>query len=67
MKLKLGVPKGSLQEITIKLFKKAGFNINVSARSYFPSIDDKEIETVRFRAQEMVRYVESGVSDCGIN
>ena len=66
MKLKLGVPKGSLQDITIKLFKKAGFNIAISARSYFPSIDDEEIETVLFRAQEMSRYVESGIIDCGI-
>lgn len=66
MKLKLGIPKGSLQDITIRLFKKAGFNIAVSARSYFPSIDDEEIEAVLFRAQEMSRYVESGIIDCGI-
>ena len=66
MKLKLGIPKGSLQELTIKLFKKAGFNIAVSDRGYFPSIDDKEIEAVLFRAQEMSRYVENGVIDCGI-
>lgn len=66
MKLKLGIPKGSLQDLTVKLFKKAGFNINVSKRSYFPSIDDKEIEGVLFRAQEMSRYVESGIIDCGI-
>ena len=66
MKLKLGVPKGSLQELTIKLFKKAGFTITVSERSYFPSIDDGEIEAVLFRAQEMARYVESGTIDCGI-
>lgn len=66
MKLKLGIPKGSLQDQTIKLFKKAGFNITVSERSYFPSIDDNEIEAVLFRAQEMSRYVESGIIDCGI-
>ena len=66
MKLKLGIPKGSLQELTVKLFKKAGFNVNVSSRSYFPSIDDDEIEPVMFRAQEMSRYVENGIIDCGI-
>ncbi len=66
MKLKLGIPKGSLQDITVRLFKKAGFNIIVSARSYFPSIDDNEIEAVLFRAQEMSRYVENGIIDAGI-
>ena len=66
MKLKLGIPKGSLQDLTVKLFKKAGFNINISARSYFPSIDDREIEAVLFRAQEMSRYVENGIINCGI-
>lgn len=66
MKLKLGIPKGSLQEVTVRLFKKAGFNVSVSARNYFPSIDDEEIEGVLFRAQEMSRYVESGIIDCGI-
>jgi len=66
MKLKLGIPKGSLEETTVKLFKKAGFNISVSSRSYFPAIDDQEIEAVLFRAQEMSRYVENGVIDCGI-
>jgi ATP phosphoribosyltransferase len=66
MKLKLGIPKGSLQDLTIKLFKKAGFTITASERSYFPSIDDREIEAVLFRAQEMSRYVENGVIDCGI-
>lgn len=65
-KLKLGIPKGSLQESTIRIFKKAGFNISVSERSYFPSIDDEEIEAVMFRAQEMSRYVEDGIIDCGI-
>jgi len=66
MKLKLGIPKGSLQELTVKLFKKAGFAIGISRRSYFPSIDDAEIEAVLFRAQEMSRYVENGIIDCGI-
>jgi len=63
--LKLGLPKGSLQEATFKMFKKAGFNISVSERSYFPSIDDPEIEPVLLRAQEMSRYVETDL-DCGI-
>ena len=65
-KLKLGLPKGSLQEATIRMFKKAGYVITVNSRSYFPSIDDKEIEPVLLRAQEMSRYVEEGVLDCGI-
>jgi len=65
-KLKLGLPKGSLQESTFKMFKKAGFNINVGSRSYFPYIDDPEIEAVLIRAQEMSRYVEDGALDCGI-
>lgn len=65
--LKLGLPKGSLQEATFKMFKKAGFNVNVSSeRSYFPSIDDAEIEPVLLRAQEMSRYVQDGALDCGI-
>jgi len=66
MKLKIGIPKGSLQESTVRIFKKAGFNIAVSSRSYFPSIDDEEMEAVMFRAQEMSRYVEDGIIDCGI-
>jgi len=66
MKLKLGLPKGSLQEATVKMFKKAGFYVGVSERSYFPSIDDDEIECVLFRAQEMARYVEDGILDVGI-
>lgn len=66
MRLKLGIPKGSLQDATIRMLKKAGFNISVSERSYFPSIDDEEIETILFRAQEMSRYVEDGTLDCGI-
>jgi len=65
-KLKLGLPKGSLQEATIRMFKKAGFYIGVSERSYFPSIDDDEIECILFRAQEMSRYVEDGILDVGI-
>jgi len=64
--LKLGIPKGSLQEKTLELFRMAGFNIYLSSRSYFPSIDDDEIEVVLIRAQEMSRYVEEGVLDCGI-
>jgi len=65
-KLKLGLPKGSLQEATVRMFKKAGFSIGISERSYFPSIDDDEIECILFRAQEMSRYVEDGILDCGI-
>jgi len=64
--LKLGLPKGSLQEATLKMFGKAGFNIYASERSYFPSIDDPEIEPVLLRAQEMSRYVQDGALDCGI-
>jgi ATP phosphoribosyltransferase len=65
-KLKLGLPKGSLQEATVKMFKKAGFYVGISERSYFPSIDDDDIECVLFRAQEMARYVEDGILDVGI-
>ncbi|MBP7056006.1 MAG: ATP phosphoribosyltransferase [Candidatus Omnitrophica bacterium] len=65
-KLKLGIPKGSLQEATVRMFKKAGFYLGVSDRSYFPSIDDEEIECVLFRAQEMSRYVDDGILDAGI-
>jgi ATP phosphoribosyltransferase len=65
--LKLGLPKGSLQESTFKMFKKAGFNVFLaSERSYFPSINDPQIEPVLLRAQEMSRYVEDGALDCGI-
>ncbi|MDP2922879.1 MAG: ATP phosphoribosyltransferase [Candidatus Omnitrophota bacterium] len=64
--LKLGIPKGSLQEKTLEIFKNGGFNISVSSRSYFPSIDDPEIKVTMLRAQEMSRYVEEGVLDCGI-
>jgi len=64
--LKLGLPKGSLQESTLKLFRKAGYHITVSSRSYYPSFDDVEIESMLIRAQEMARYVESGILDCGL-
>ena len=64
--LKLGIPKGSLQESTLKLFRKAGYHVSVSARSYYPSIDDPEIEAMLIRAQEMAGYVENGVLDCGL-
>jgi ATP phosphoribosyltransferase len=66
MKLKLGIPKGSLQDATIQLFGRAGFNIYVSSRSYFPGIDDPEIECMLIRAQEMARYVSDGVLDAGL-
>lgn len=65
-KLRLGLPKGSLQESTLYLFKKAGFNISVSSRSYFPSIDDDDIECMLIRAQEMARYTEEGVLDVAL-
>ena len=64
--LKLGIPKGSLQDKTLELFKMAGFNVYASSRSYFPTIDDPEIKVVLIRAQEMSRYVEEGMLDCGI-
>src|SRR5262247_579138 len=66
MKLKLGIPKGSLQDATIHLFARAGFNVYVSTRSYFPTIDDPEIECMLIRAQEMARYVSDGVLDAGL-
>jgi ATP phosphoribosyltransferase len=66
VKLKLGIPKGSLQEATIQLFARAGFNIYVSSRSYFPTIDDPEIECMLIRAQEMARYVSTGMLDAGL-
>jgi ATP phosphoribosyltransferase len=65
-KLKIGIPKGSLQDSTIDLFEKAGWKISVSSRNYFPSIDDPEITCALVRAQEMSRYVESGVLDLGL-
>jgi ATP phosphoribosyltransferase len=66
MKLKLGLPKGSLQDATVQLFARAGFNVYVSSRSYFPAIDDPEIECMLIRAQEMARYVSDGVLDAGL-
>lgn len=65
-KLKLGIPKGSLENATIELFQKAGWKISVSSRNYFPSIDDAEISCALIRAQEMARYIESGVLDVGL-
>jgi ATP phosphoribosyltransferase len=66
MTLKLGIPKGSLENATVDLFRRAGFHIQISSRSYFPSIDDVEIECMLIRAQEMARYVEDGVLDAGL-
>lgn len=65
-RLKLGIPKGSLQESTVELFAKAGWRISIGSRSYFPGIDDPEIECMLVRAQEMPRYVESGALDAGL-
>lgn len=65
-KLKLGIPKGSLEKATIELFRRSGWHIQVSGRSYFPDIDDPEISCSMCRAQEMARYVENGTLDCGI-
>ena len=66
MKLKLGIPKGSLENATVDLFRRAGFNIQTSSRSYFPAIDDPEMECMLIRAQEMARYVEDGILDAGL-
>ena len=66
MRLKLGLPKGSLQEASVQLFRRAGFEITINPRSYFPHIDDAEIECMLIRAQEMARYVEDGVLDAGL-
>jgi ATP phosphoribosyltransferase len=66
MKLKLGIPKGSLQDATVQLFARAGYTIYASSRSYFPTIDDPEIECMLIRAQEMARYVADGVLDAGL-
>jgi ATP phosphoribosyltransferase len=65
-RLKLGIPKGSLQDSTVELFAKAGWRISINSRSYFPAIDDPEIECMMVRAQEMARYVESGALDAGL-
>ncbi len=67
MKLRLGLPKGSLQEATFNLFKQAGFEINVRSRSYFPVVNDPELEIILMRAQEIPRYVNEGVLDAGIS
>lgn len=67
MKLRLGLPKGSLQEATFQLFRKAGYKITVNGRSYYPAIDDPEIEPVLMRAQEIPRYVHQGVLDAGLS
>ncbi len=64
--LRIGLPKGSLQETTTSLFAKAGYDVRISGRSYYPSIDDPEIECILIRPQEMARYVGQGVLDCGI-
>jgi ATP phosphoribosyltransferase len=65
-KLRLGIPKGSLENATVDLFRRAGFNIQTSSRSYFPSVDDPEMECMLIRAQEMARYVEDGILDAGL-
>jgi ATP phosphoribosyltransferase len=66
VKLKLGIPKGSLENATVELFRRAGYTITTSSRSYFPGIDDPEIECMLIRAQEMARYVEDGILDAGL-
>jgi ATP phosphoribosyltransferase len=66
VKLKLGIPKGSLENATVDLFRRAGYVITTSSRSYFPGIDDPEIECMLIRAQEMARYVEDGILDAGL-
>src|SRR3984885_9914943 len=65
-KLKLGIPKGSLQDATIALFERAGWRIFANGRSYFPTVDDNELECVLIRGQEMARYVDKGVLDAGL-
>lgn len=66
VKFKIGIPKGSLQDSTVELFRKAGYKITVHSRSYFPSVDDPEMECMLIRAQEMSRYVEDGILDAGL-
>src|SRR5512147_2208125 len=66
MKLRLGIPKGSLQDATVQLFARAGYTIYASSRSYFPTVDDPEIECMLIRAQEMARYVADGILDAGL-
>ena len=65
-KLKIGIPKGSLQEATLELFRKAGYNVSLTERSYKPTIDDDEVECLLIRAQEIPRYVQEGVLDIGL-
>jgi ATP phosphoribosyltransferase len=65
-RLKLGLPKGSLQEASLQLFRRAGYEITLNPRSYFPAIDDEEIDCMLIRAQEMARYVEDGILDAGL-
>ncbi len=65
-RLRLGLPKGSLQDATIRMMGRAGWTINVSSRSYYPTVDDDELEIILLRAQEIPRYVEEGVLDCGV-
>ena len=66
MRLKLGLPKGSLQDSTFRMFKKAGYNIEVGSRSYYPNVDDQELEIILMRAQEIPRYVAAGLLDSGV-
>jgi ATP phosphoribosyltransferase len=66
MKLKIALPKGSLQDSTLELMRKAGFHCTISTRSYFPWVDDEELEAMLIRAQEIARYVEDGVFDAGL-
>jgi ATP phosphoribosyltransferase len=65
-KIMLGIPKGSLEKSTAEMFAKAGYKISISSRSYYPTIDDEEIECMLIRAQEMSRYIEKGILDCGL-
>ncbi len=65
-RLRIGIPKGSLQETTKKLFALSGFNLRISGRSYYPDIDDPDIQCILIRPQEMARYVEQGILDCTI-
>ena len=66
MSLSLGLPKGSLQDATVQLFARAGFNVYISSRSYYPTIDDPDIQCLLIRAQEMARYVSDGILDAGL-
>src|SRR5688572_26809387 len=66
MPLKLGLPKGSLQDATVQLLARAGFDVHVSSRSYYPTIDDPDIHCMLIRAQEMARYVSDGILDAGL-